>query len=116
MWLNEMEVYDYLQRYAGDPVLGPAVRNLNRLVNVTNAKSDGWVYFKRPSNAAKKLCELLYEADFARRIGNRHGSNQTAERSANPTAADVNKASQPIKAFLTRQGWWADYGNWEVAA
>lgn len=98
--LNEYDVDDALARTDPDetPVLAKAVRILDRLVRWTNRNSDGWPYWSKPSDASRKLQELI-------------ASHHPIEimRSRTPmdpdiTEADLKKALTPIKGFLTKQG------------
>ncbi len=83
--MNEYDISEAQDRYHGDPVLGPAVTTLTRLVDWTNANSDGWAYWPKPARAAARLMELI-------------------EGDGTVTADDVRKALRPIKAFRTRHG------------
>lgn len=94
-FLNEYDIDRLYSRFHYDPLLGPAVETLECLRIWTNANSDGWAYWPKPSRAAAKLQNLLYEADRYERTNRREG--------AWPTKADVKKAYTPIRAFLTRQ-------------
>lgn len=61
-----------------------------RLMNWTNANSDGWAYWRKPVNAAQRLMELLDSGD--------QWDPEDVE------LKELRKACTPIKAFLTRQG------------
>lgn len=103
MFMNEYEVNDALQRYAGHPILGPATRTLEELVYWTNTHSDGWAYWPKPCRAAAKLQELL-TGD-----GTWFYRDQLA---GSVNEAEYRKALKPIKAFRTRQG--ADFAIYDV--
>jgi hypothetical protein len=93
--MNEYEISDAQDRYHGHPTLGPAVQTLTHLVDWTNANSDGWPYWRKPSRAAAQLMELITgDGTLA--------AQQDVDSRATVTA--VRKALTPIKAFRTRQG------------
>ena len=92
--LNEWDVEECVDRFSGDPVLGPAANTLQNLVRWTNRNSDGWPYWAKPSRASSQLQEILHQA-----------MTQLFRRDRDyvaPTAKDVRKSYTPIKAFLTR--------------
>jgi hypothetical protein len=95
MWMNEWEVEDAVARFRTDetPNLRKGARVLDRLMRWTNSHSDGWPYWQKPSRAASKLMDLLYDAMRMR-------SYDTKDI----TEAQLRQALSPIKAFLTRQG------------
>jgi hypothetical protein len=41
-FMNEMEIEEATERFLFHPVLGPATRTLENLMNGVNACSDGW--------------------------------------------------------------------------
>ena len=75
-------------------VLLKAVQLLRDLVTLTNEVSDGWAYWRAPCRAARQLQTLIQAGLPTNR------NNFTAPVT---TAAQVRKASAPIKAFLTRE-------------
>lgn len=77
------------------PNLLVAAKVLTRLVNWTDANSDGWVYWPKPSNAASKLQQHLERVLFLRRFGLKHDIDLTDE--------ELKAAVRPIKSFITRQ-------------
>lgn len=91
-YMNEYEIENALIRFnRGDtPNLGHGAFILARLATWTNRNSDGWAYWPKPCRAAQSLQALL----------------QTADRfdPVDVTAAELKRATSPIKAFLTRQG------------
>lgn len=108
MWMNEYEITDIQSRVDEDefPNLANAAHILAALVDWTNSNSDGWPYWKKPSQAANRLMDLLHERDYAIQFGyHRDGSPLT-----DLTDEELAKALRPIKAFLTRQrvDWNAD--------
>lgn len=92
MWMNDYDIEDAARRF--DPAthrnLAIGVLIIARLANWTNRNSDGWAYWKKPSNAAKRLMELIQSVDRWEPV--------------DVSAEDLKKACTPIKAFLTRQG------------
>ena len=100
MWMNEYDVEDACAMWANHPTLGPATQTLRNLVDMTNHNSDGWPYWKKPANAAKKLMELIQTATNTKRGWGRYDTRDFKD----PTAAEIRKAYAPIKAFITRMG------------
>lgn len=96
MFMNESEIEDAVDRFAGHPVLGPAARFLAAFRHEVNAHSDGWPYWSPPVKAAAKLMTLIH--------GHRWAGMGAYPRLPEPTAADVRKALGPIKSFMTRRG------------
>jgi hypothetical protein len=95
MFLNEYDVAEALVTFAEHPILGPATRTLSALVIATNANSDGWAYWPKPSRAARKLQELIVrDGTYQYRSGDR----------PDVTVAEYRKALAPLKAFRTRSG------------
>lgn len=93
MWLNRWDVEEAAHRHAAHPVLGPATRTLQALVDWTDANSDGWPYWRKPSNAAARLQALI------------HGPTGTRPWDDRPDATPeaLKAALKPVKAFRTRQ-------------
>jgi hypothetical protein len=94
MWINESEVERAAELYAEHPVLGPATATLAALIEWTNANSDGWAYWAKPSKAAEKLQEL---------IGDRRADLADPDRK-DATPERLKAALVPLKAFRTRMG------------
>ncbi len=94
-YMNEWDIDRAEARYAGHPILEPAVRTLRSLVDWTNRNSDGWAYWPKPCRAAAKLMEMI----------ERDGTNRYFDDSerADVTVAEYRAALRPIKAFRTRQ-------------
>jgi len=105
MFMNQYEIDDAVDRFAGHPILGPATLTLSNLADAANANSDGWAYWPKPARAAARLQTLIYGARLAD-IRQDHVHRE-------PTAADYRKALVPIKAFRTRSG--IDFEIVEVA-
>lgn len=95
---NEYEIESWVERFAADPILSCPARTLCSLKDAVNGCSDGWPYWQAPARSAQQLVALLTDADRAERRGAAHGL----------TAADLDRAYRPIKAFRTRYG--AKYG------
>ena len=88
--MNSWEIERAVSFYEAHPILGPAARTLQNLERWTNANSDGWPYWRKPANAAKRLMELLQKGD--------------PWITPPVTEAEYKAALRPIKAFRTRQG------------
>lgn len=101
--MNEYDVEEALDLFPEDetPNLLAGARLLYRLVRWTNAHSDGWPYWSKPSTASVRLQTLLHDHTYAARFGYYQG---TAERLHDVSEADLAATLRPIKAFLTRQG------------
>ena len=95
MFMNEWDVENARNRYAGDPVLGPATQTLYNLMRWANRNSDGWAYWPKPGRSAQQLEKLIDRADAAYR---RYDPDFTGII----TAEEVFKAYSPIKAMATR--------------
>lgn len=98
MWLNEYEIEEMAQRYyqSGSPEMRAATATLENLMHWTNRNSDGWPYWRKPAQAARKLCEMVYHHDMRLRFGRGEHAYATPET--------LKAALKPIKAFRTRQG------------
>lgn len=96
-WMNEYEIDDAVRQYGDHPVLGPATRTLSSLRDATNANSDGWPYWTKPSRAASRLMELIHY-DTERRPRRRSDASDDA------TVEQLRAALRPIKAFRTKSG------------
>jgi hypothetical protein len=95
---NEHEIEFWCERFRADPVLAAAAETLRSLKDAVNGCSDGWPYWQAPARSAQTLVGRLADADRADRRAAPHGL----------TAADLDRAYRPIKAFRTRYG--AKYG------
>lgn len=93
-FMNTYDVEEAVHTYASHPVLGPAVRTLENLVEWTNRNSDGWAYWHKPSQAAARLMDFIHGPEGTRRW-------DTERSDATPEA--LAKALVPVKAFRTRQ-------------
>ena len=89
--MNEHDVEEAWRRFQLHPVLGPAARTMANLVEWTNANSDGWPYWRKPSDAAAGLQNILMNA-----LRMRGGDHPAV------TADDYKLALRPLKAFRTR--------------
>jgi hypothetical protein len=74
------------------PNVRQGVRLLHALMLAVNAQSDGWAYWRAPSQAADKLMKLLKTA-----------GNIWYDTHGTITAAELKAAVTPIKAMVTRQ-------------
>jgi hypothetical protein len=92
MFMNDHDIEDAAVRLRGCPNLSIGVMVLARLAGWTNRNSDGWAYWPKPTNAARRLMELLQSAD-------RFDPNPI-----DVTEEELRRTFTPIKAFLTRQG------------
>lgn len=93
MFMNEYEIAAARQVYTDHPVLGPATRTLANLAEWTNQNSDGWPYWSKPCQAARKLQELI-QGD---------GTNRAREDLSRATPEAYAAALRPVKSFRTRQ-------------
>lgn len=84
--MNEFDISTAQRRHAHHPVKSRAVRIINDLRELADSCSDGWCYWKKPVNAARKLIELIEDTP----------DDQATEKA-------LTKALAPIKAFLTRE-------------
>lgn len=91
-WMNEYDVKDAVRKhgYGQNPNLSAAVLTLEKLMEWTNSHSDGWPYWRKPSQAAAKLQSLIQGVD-------RWDPEDVSD-------AALKAAITPIKAFCTRQG------------
>lgn len=93
-WMNEYDVEDADRRFSREadefPNCAAGAATMVRLVNWTNRNSDGWPYWKLPSNASAKLQDALME-----RLHKWDAEDMTE--------ADLKKCYSPIKAFLTKR-------------
>ncbi len=106
-FMNEHDIADVVDRFAKAddlPNLRYAVVTLARLARWTNRNSDGWAYWPKPVNAARRLIERVEQAvNEDSRYGVEHDL----------TNAELTAILRPIKAFRTRQG--ADFEIVEAA-
>lgn len=97
-WMNQWDVEDALRFYVATEDTFPngakAAEALQYLMDWTNDNSDGWPYWSKPSNAAKRLQEWLSG------WRQRYTRNDTTDL----TDAELSAMLRPVKAFLTRQG------------
>lgn len=90
--MNEYDIEDAVRQFSNTdtPNLLAGATTLLRLMQWTNRNSDGWPYWTKPTTAARKLMELLQNADRFDPV--------------DVTDAELKRAYTPIKAFLTKQG------------
>lgn len=98
-WMNETEIENAYARFAGHGDLGPAVRTLYALVQVTNANSDGWHSWPKPARAADRLMQMIQDASW----------RPEDYRYREPTTKRLRSALVPVKAFRTRMT--AEHGD-----
>ncbi len=94
-FMNEYEVIEASVIHKHHPVLGPATQTLRNLMDAANRCSDGWAYWPKPANSARKLMELI-DKDL-------HGYAADRRR-LDATPALLKAAYAPIKAFRTKHG------------
>ena len=98
MWMNRFDIEEAHRFYdiAGEhfPNGYAAAEALDQLMVWTDNNSDGWPYWSKPSNAAKRLQEWL--SGWRKRY--------VAGDMTDLTDAELSAMLRPIKAFLTRQG------------
>lgn len=92
---NDYDVEVQARRVEGCPVRMTGVLIMARLMNWTNANSDGWAYWPKPVRSAKRLMELI-------ETGENFPTYHTPLEDV--TEAELRKAVTPIKSFLTRHG------------
>jgi hypothetical protein len=92
LFMNEYDIDEArIQFGRGDtPNLAAGAEVLHHLRHWTNRNSDGWPYWKKPTQAARKLMALLWTAD--------------PYDPQDCTEAELRAALTPIKTFLTKQG------------
>lgn len=93
LFMNEYEIENAVVRFASGgntPFLAEGAGVLYRLMTWTNNNSDGWPYWRKPTQAASRLMTLLLGVD-------RYNLQDV-------TPAELKAACTPIKSFLTRQG------------
>ena len=108
-WMNEYDVEDAVAKWRVEthPNLAAASLTLMNLVKVTNRNSDGWPYWRKPANAAKRLMDLI--------TGDGTWAYNSAER-ADITVAELRAAYRPIKSFLTRNDLSMEFAEPGIAA
>jgi hypothetical protein len=99
--MNRWDVEDALRHYTERPFNNTVQPNavtaaiaLAGLMEWTDDNSDGWPYWTKPSNAAKRLQEYL--SGWRKRYVD--GDD------ADLSDAELTAMLRPVKAFLTRQG------------
>ena len=107
MFMNQWDIQDACDQFAGDPVFGPATLTLHSLMSWTNHNSDGWAYWPKPCRAAKSLQEFIQAEQRRQR------TSYWEDPDEREVQAQYKKALSAIKAFRTRQN--ADFEILEVA-
>lgn len=104
MWMNEYEVEEILSRTAHEagevPNLYTGARVLHALMEWTNANSDGWPYWNKPSSAAGRLMEVFHDYQYPLRFGHDRDGQPLADLPQD----ELKRLLAPIKSFLTKQG------------
>lgn len=93
MFISEHDVEDMKRRKYSCPNVRKAINLLDSLIQSVNRQSDGWAYWRAPSESARKLSALL----LSRLGGNRN--NTEAEISDKELKAAV----APIRRMVTYQ-------------
>ena len=95
--MNFSDIYSAIVRFDnGDtPNRSRVAYTVANLAVWTDNNSDGWAYWQKPRNAARKAMALIESTTSA--------ANQ-AQEPTDATDADTMWALVPIKGFLTRQG------------
>lgn len=89
VWMNDQEIWMLKDRYRKLPVLRLATTFLYDFAILVNERSDGWSYWRSPSQAAERLMELIRSADLNART--------------DVTYEAFRKAIVPILAFCTKR-------------
>ena len=105
-WLNAGAVSEVNSIFANDPILGPAARFLNDLMEFVNQTTDGW----HCHNTAKAAGELQGMLDEARK--NQYGWRNAPENYEAPTYKDVERVCRQAISNLKRK---KHYKNMNVA-
>ena len=96
LFANEWDIDQYQAVFTetSTPNLHAAALTVARLSDWANRNSDGWAYWPKPVRAAARLIQLCEDAMKTHYQG---GSLPDI------SVAELRKAQQPVKAFLTRQ-------------
>jgi hypothetical protein len=97
-FMNDCDIDNARDDWAGHPVLGPATRTLASLRDAADANSDGWAYWPKPARAAARLMELIERDGTARWLPPHNPTRPDA------TPAEYARACAVLKAFRTRSG------------
>ena len=92
MGMSSDESDEREDRFKNHPILGKALRFLQRYRAEINAHSDGWGYWKSATGAAEKLMDLLYL----------YTKPEPWPAPPPLTEAMVKKTLTPIKTFCTK--------------
>lgn len=110
-FMSEYDIDSAARRFAGmkvHPVLAQAVRQIQILQAYADANSDGWAYWRKPAQAAKKLMAMVEgdrEADSPRCTDCNVMGSQRHNRFCNrpdATLPELRRALVPVKALRTR--------------
>ncbi len=95
MLMNQWEIDEARERYADHPLLGPATATLTALRDAANACSDGWPYWRKPSNASQQLQRLI--------MGDSAQARYVRER-IDVTPEKLRQAYAQLRRFRTTSG------------
>lgn len=96
-FMNEYDLEEAVDRFSNDvtPNRGRVAQTVYALMQWTNQNSDGWPYWSKPVQAARKALELIDPITW---------EDVQRMEGEDCTVAELTAALTPIKAFLTRQG------------
>jgi hypothetical protein len=84
-WMNDYDIHIAKQHNQNNPVVLRAIQFLERLIEETDAHSDGWAHWKLPSHAARQLMGIIQHPEYA-------------------TEQNFRRALAPIRSFYTKRG------------
>lgn len=88
-FMNSHEISEAMIRHRNHPILSKATQFLDAFKEEVDSHSDGWAHWSAPVKACDRLMTLIKEGNL------------------NTTAADYQRALQPIRSFMTRRGFGA---------
>jgi hypothetical protein len=100
MFANSHDIYSWQQRYnnaTGYPLAGNLADNVAALADWADSNSDGWSTWPKPSRAAARATQALFDLQARERRAWR-------DREPDLKPHEVRSALVPVRAFLTRQG------------
>jgi hypothetical protein len=99
VWMNSGEVAEVNHIFADDPILGPAARFLNDLMDFVNATSDGWAHH----GTAEAAGELQGMLEAAKRNERRWPAYADDAPFTPPTRKDVERVCRLAISNLKRK-------------
>jgi hypothetical protein len=93
MTMNQMDIEMVASNKHACPNVRKAVNLLHKLMLAVNAQSDGWAYWRAPSDAAEPLMKLLKDK----------AGNLWYDTHGTITADELKKVVTPIKRMVTVQ-------------